>query len=87
MRNKAVVYKNHTIQGLADQVKAFILQAKGNGKPLKSFKRESDIIRIEFKGSSYQLQCRDKRKRCKNKEISWEFITQFSCEQITTWLE
>lgn len=75
MGNKAVGDKNHTVQGFTDQVKAFILYAKNNGKPRKSFKQGTDIIRIEFKGRS--LQCGDKRKSCRNgcKEISWEFIT------------
>ena len=48
---KAVEDKNHTIQGLADQVKAFILHPKN--KSLRSFKQGSDIIRIEFKGRLY----------------------------------
>ena len=47
---KAVEDKNHTTEGLADQVKAFILHPKSNGKSLKSFKKGNDMIRIDFKG-------------------------------------
>lgn len=50
---KAVEDKNHTTEGLADQVKAFILHPKSNGKSLKSFKQGNDMIRIDFKGRSH----------------------------------
>lgn len=50
---KAVEDNNHTTEGLADQVKAFILHPKSNGKSLKSFKQGNDMIRIYFKGRSH----------------------------------
>ena len=50
---KAVEDKNHTTEGLADQVKAFILYPKSNRKSLKSFKQGNDMIRIDFKRRSH----------------------------------
>lgn len=36
---KAVEDKNHTTEGLADQVKAFILHPKSNGKSLQTLSK------------------------------------------------
>lgn len=46
--SKAVKVKDHIIEVLTDQVKAFFLHSERNGKPLKSFKQGNDVIRIKF---------------------------------------